>query len=56
MPHLWQNLSQGPTLSNYEFVQLIIRLIGGGLAASSQTVGSLLITPGWLPVRNMILA
>ncbi len=27
-------------MSNYEFVELIIRLIGDGLALSSQTVGS----------------
>jgi len=32
--------------SNYEFVKLLIRLIGGGLAPSSQTVGSLVIALG----------
>jgi len=31
---------------NYEFVKLIIKLIGGGLAPSSQTVGSLIRSPG----------
>jgi hypothetical protein len=40
------------SLPNYDFVELIIRPIGGGLAPSSLTLGSLLITPvaakaGW---------
>ncbi len=34
-------------ISNYEFVKLTIGLIGGGLAPSDQTVGLLLISPGW---------
>ncbi len=32
---------------NYEFVKLLIRLIGGGLAPSSQMVGSLLRSNDW---------
>ncbi len=32
-------------MSNYVFAKLIIRLIGGGLAPVTQTVGSLLISP-----------
>jgi hypothetical protein len=37
---------KGPSWSNYVFVELLSRLIGGSLAPSSQTVGSLLRTPG----------
>jgi hypothetical protein len=43
-------------LSNYEFVELIIRLIRGVFAPSSQTVGSLIEIP-WpvKPARKMDL-
>ncbi len=39
LANLLQNV-KGLSSSNYEFVELIIRLIGGGLAPSSQTEGS----------------
>ncbi len=44
-----------PGFSNYEFVELITRLTGGGLAQPSQTVVSLLRNP-WptKPARNMM--
>jgi hypothetical protein len=34
-------------MSNYEFAELIITHFEGGLAPSSQTVGSLLRASGW---------
>jgi hypothetical protein len=45
------NMLQELTSSNYEFVELIVRLIVDGLASSSQMVGSLLRTP-WLAVSQ----
>jgi hypothetical protein len=39
--------TQELSLSKYEFVELIIRLTGDGLAPYTQTVGSSLRTP-WL--------
>jgi hypothetical protein len=37
---------KGPSWSNYVFVELLIRLIGGGLAPSSQS--RILIENSWL--------